>query len=76
MEENKTPKKRDALVHQTCPYKEINPTWPTKGRHILAQYTDEAVLVYQAYCPAVLFLPTAQNDIPNSLISDRSLCRC
>ena len=24
--------------------------WPKEGRHILAQYDDESVVVYQAYC--------------------------
>jgi hypothetical protein len=27
--------------------------WPRDGRHILAQYDDETVVVYQAYCPAI-----------------------
>ena len=27
--------------------------WPGKGRHILAQYDDESVIVYQAYRPAI-----------------------
>src|SRR5262245_57135699 len=27
--------------------------WPQKGRHILAQYDDESVLVYQAYRPSI-----------------------
>jgi Domain of unknown function (DUF4291) len=27
--------------------------WPRAGRHILAQFTDDAVVVYQAYCPAI-----------------------
>jgi hypothetical protein len=27
--------------------------WPTSGRHILAQFDDESVIVYQAYKPAI-----------------------
>jgi len=27
--------------------------WPSAGRHVLAQYDDEAVVVYQAYRPAI-----------------------
>lgn len=27
--------------------------WPATGKHILAQYTDETVIVYQAYQPAI-----------------------
>lgn len=27
--------------------------WPKEGRHILAQYDDSTVIVYQAYCPSI-----------------------
>jgi hypothetical protein len=27
--------------------------WPTSGRHILAQYDDKTIVVYQAYQPAI-----------------------
>lgn len=27
--------------------------WPTEGRHILAQYDDETIVVYQAYRPEI-----------------------
>jgi len=27
--------------------------WPSSGRHILAQFDRESVVVYQAYCPAI-----------------------
>ena len=27
--------------------------WPSEGKHILAQYDDEGVVVYQAYCPEI-----------------------
>ena len=28
--------------------------WPKEGRHILAQYDDDSVVVYQAYCPEIV----------------------
>lgn len=30
-----------------------NARWPQSGRHILAQYDDESIIVYQAYRPAI-----------------------
>ena len=36
-----------------APYLEQKALWPTSGRHILAQYTDDTVIVYQAYSPAI-----------------------
>ena len=27
--------------------------WPEEGRHILAQYDEDSVVVYQAYCPEI-----------------------
>jgi hypothetical protein len=27
--------------------------WPASGRHVLAQYDDESVVVYQAYRPSI-----------------------
>ncbi len=30
-----------------------NEQWPTSGRHILAQYDDETIVVYQAYRPSI-----------------------
>ena len=32
-------------------YAEQLPAWPSHGRHILAQYDDETIVVYQAYRP-------------------------
>ena len=34
-------------------YLEQNARWPQVGRHILAQYDDESIIVYQAYRPAI-----------------------
>jgi uncharacterized protein DUF4291 len=38
---------------RTRPYLEQLPTWPPSGRHILAQFDDDSIYVYQAYRPAI-----------------------
>lgn len=38
---------------RTESYLEQRERWPTSGRHILAQYDDESIVVYQAYRPAI-----------------------
>lgn len=38
---------------ETEPYLVQNKRWPKFGRFILAQYTDEAILVYQAFKPEI-----------------------
>jgi len=40
-----------ALVME--PYEAQVPVWPKDGRHILAQFDDDTVVVYQAYRPAI-----------------------
>jgi hypothetical protein len=37
----------------TEPYTTQNARWPRSGRHILAQFDGESVIVYQAYRPAI-----------------------
>jgi hypothetical protein len=37
----------------TQPYTEQQNFWPAAGRHILAQFDDETIIVYQAYRPAI-----------------------
>jgi hypothetical protein len=37
----------------TEPYPEQVQVWPKEGRHILAQYDDNTVIVYQAYRPVI-----------------------
>lgn len=37
---------------RTAPYLEQANAWPAKGRHILAQYDAETIVVYQAYIPS------------------------
>lgn len=37
----------------TEPYLVQTARWPSGGRHILAQFDDESVIVYQAYRPAI-----------------------
>jgi hypothetical protein len=34
-------------------YAAQNARWPSTGRHVLAQYDDDAVVVYQAYRPSI-----------------------
>ena len=35
------------------PYLDQAHRWPQIGRHILAQYDDQSVVVYQAYRPSI-----------------------
>jgi hypothetical protein len=35
------------------PYIDVSAGWPATGRHILASYDDDTVIVYQAYRPAI-----------------------
>jgi hypothetical protein len=37
----------------TAPYLNQVARWPREGRHILAHYDDQSVIVYQAYRPAI-----------------------
>ena len=37
----------------TAPYAEQMKAWPQTGRHILAQFDDETIVVYQAYRPCI-----------------------
>jgi len=37
----------------TSPYLEQVQTWPGEGRHILARYDEDNIVVYQAYRPAI-----------------------
>ncbi|MEL6769864.1 MAG: DUF4291 domain-containing protein [Bacteroidota bacterium] len=36
-----------------APYSAQKTTWPKAGRHIMAQYDDESLVVYQAYRPDI-----------------------
>ena len=27
--------------------------WPKENKHIMAQYDDDSIIVYQAYCPEI-----------------------
>lgn len=38
---------------ETSPYANQMLRWPDAGRHILAQYDDETIIVYQAYRPEI-----------------------
>jgi hypothetical protein len=37
----------------TRPYLDQVQSWPKEGRHILARYDEESIVVYQAYRPAI-----------------------
>src|SRR5260370_33472948 len=37
----------------TGAYAEQIKHWPQNGRHILAQFDDDTIIVYQAYCPSI-----------------------
>lgn len=37
----------------TAPYLEQQKAWPQSGRHILAHFDDDTIVVYQAYSPAI-----------------------
>lgn len=41
------------MALQLEPYVEQLPHWPPSGRHILAQFDEESVVVYQAYRPEI-----------------------
>ncbi|MBS1792691.1 MAG: DUF4291 domain-containing protein [Acidobacteria bacterium] len=38
---------------KTIAYDEQQPCWPAGGRHILAQFDDDSIVVYQAFRPAI-----------------------
>jgi hypothetical protein len=37
----------------TVPYLEQAERWPASGRHVLAHFDDESIIVYQAYRPSI-----------------------
>ena len=41
------------MAPDTEPYSEQVKVWPKEGRHILAQYDDDTIIVYQAYRPSI-----------------------
>ena len=38
---------------RTKNYLEQKQNWPKSGKHILAQYDEESIVVYQAYRPSI-----------------------
>lgn len=38
---------------RTEPYLDQESKWPSKGRHILSQYDDKSIVVYQTYRPSI-----------------------
>lgn len=41
------------MLPEAEPYRDQLPAWPKDGRHILAHFDAETILVYQAYRPAI-----------------------
>ncbi|MEI8384265.1 MAG: DUF4291 domain-containing protein, partial [Planctomycetota bacterium] len=41
-----------SMTLPTEPYVEQLRRWPSAGRHILAHFDEQTIIVYQAYCPA------------------------
>jgi hypothetical protein len=41
------------MIPATTSYAEQMKCWPQTGRHILAQFDDETIIVYQAYRPSI-----------------------
>ena len=44
---------RDAMNLRVASYVEQVEIWPKSGRHVLAQYDEETIIVYQAYMPSI-----------------------
>jgi hypothetical protein len=49
---------RDLLIQRRVnlrceSYEKANASWPRQGRHILAQFDDDSIIVYQAYRPEI-----------------------
>ena len=40
-------------LFQTANYLKQKVTWPKDGKHILAQYNDDSIIVYQAFKPSI-----------------------
>ena len=38
---------------KTTRYVDQSPTWPTDGRHVLAQYDEKSIVSYQAFRPSI-----------------------
>jgi hypothetical protein len=54
LDEDRRMIKQDSIMKlHTEPYLDQKRRWPSNGRHILAQFDDDTVVVYQAYRPAI-----------------------
>src|SRR3974390_2633751 len=42
-----------AMTLATASYAEQSKCWPQTGQHILAQFDDDTIIVYQAYRPSI-----------------------
>lgn len=52
-------------------YHEQLPVWPTTGRHIMAQYDLDKIVVYQAYRPSIGHFAAAQQRFGGDFKMDR-----
>ncbi|HEY7835789.1 MAG TPA: DUF4291 domain-containing protein [Ktedonobacterales bacterium] len=55
----------------TAPYLDQAARWPASGHHILAQYDEAAVVVYQAYRPAIGHYAAAHGRFGGDFSLDR-----
>jgi hypothetical protein len=56
---------------RTEPYLEQRQRWPVSGGHILAQFDDESVIVYQAYRPEIGHFAAAHGSFGGGFSLDR-----
>jgi hypothetical protein len=56
---------------KTEPYLEQRQRWPAGGRHILAQFDDESLIVYQAYRPEIGHFAAAHGYFGGAFSLDR-----
>jgi hypothetical protein len=51
-------------------YVEQSARWPQSGRHILAHFDEETIIVYQAYSPAIGNFAVEHQGNPSSQVID------
>ncbi|BDI29976.1 hypothetical protein CCAX7_20270 [Capsulimonas corticalis] len=55
----------------TKPYREQAGAWPASGRHIMAQYDEDSIVVYQAYTPSIARYAAARGRLGGGFKRDR-----
>jgi hypothetical protein len=53
----------DRFALTTKPYTEQDALWPQTGRHILAHFDEETIIVYQAYRPGIAAYAVAHQQL-------------